>query len=119
MPGYSTTPLQVGKGRTKAWLLTASDTTGLLDLSVNGRSLRFRVRYNESDPDPPALLKSTGAGITHDADQVAHKGQATLQLLPADTNALTANRLWYELDMLEGGDVYELAKGTLWLQGTL
>lgn len=120
MASYSTTPLKVGKGRSKSWLATCTDPVlGLLDLSANGRSLRFRARYNETDPDPPVLLKATGSGIVHDPDQVAHKGQATVTFVPADTSGVTATRLWYELDMLEGGDVYELAKGTLWVEGTL
>lgn len=110
--------LRVGKGRSKAWSVLVEDSTGAVDLSSGGRTLRFRARYHDTDPDPAVLLKTTGSGITHAPDQVAAKGKATLALVPADTQALTADRLYYELDLLEGGDVYELAKGTLWLEQT-
>jgi hypothetical protein len=99
--------------RSQRFLLEVADVSGPIDLSALG--LTFRAKLRTEDPDPPLIVKSTPSDITI-SNQGTHTGEAVLALEPGDTQALPDDRvtvLRYQLDLIDGTDVFEVQSGTL------
>jgi hypothetical protein len=85
------TRLATYRGDNESFTVTVRDPAGAV-VALTGATLRFTAKYRPSDVDADAIItKVTGAGITHDADQVgAGKGKATIAFVPSDTATLAA-----------------------------
>jgi hypothetical protein len=85
------TRLATYRGDNESFTITVRDAAGAL-VNLTGATLRFTAKYRASDLDAAAIFsKTTGAGITHAADQAGvGKGLATVALVPGDTTTLPA-----------------------------
>lgn len=89
--------LSVRRGDTTTWTFEVSDDTdpsGLRDLT--GDFLRFTVKRHKSDADTAALLRlsSTTSGIAK-LNQTTNRGQFTVTVLHADTDAWDVDLVGY------------------------
>jgi hypothetical protein len=91
MRRWNVSRLATYRGDNETFSVIVRDPAGTV-VALTGATLRFTAKYRASDVDDDALItKTTGAGITHDADQVgAGKGKATIAFVPADTATLAA-----------------------------
>ena len=94
------------RGDTEYYDLTLVDADGNR-IDLTGLDMWFTVKAKKSDRDSLALIQKTvGNGITL-ADQMseATKGQATVHVLPSDTNRILAPFDYYYDVQLKSGDV--------------
>jgi hypothetical protein len=100
-----------GDKRTFAIAITAGGTPLPL---TGGKTLRFQAKRTH-DQVTALIAKATGSGITHDPDQGANPGKATLALDPADTSALPNRRtiLVFDVEVDDGADPFTAISGTL------
>lgn len=111
--------LRMTRARTAVFGLTVTQSSVALDLT--GKRLVFTVKRGLSDLDAVAVFQKSSAalGIVIDAGTA---GTATLTINPADTAGLPLNdyqRLFCELVLVDGGNVYELDAGTLAVIGNV
>lgn len=93
--------LSVVKGKAKNIRLTVRDRDGAL-VDLTGKTVRFSAKSSFSSADPATISKSSGAGITHDANQNAGgQGLATMLLSPADTANVGKGSLVVELELIQ------------------
>lgn len=105
--------IEMTRGDTRIWKIavTDPDTGAVVDLT--GRTLAFMAKRQPADADGAATIsKAIGAGIVVTN---AAQGLAELTLLPQDTNTLPNRDLWlyWDLQMIAGGDVFTLNSGRL------
>jgi hypothetical protein len=110
------TRLATFRGDDETFVITVLDEAGD-PLALTGATLRFTAKRRATDPDADLVIsKTTGAGITHDADQVgAGKGKATIALVPGDTSALTGPTvLVWDLQLQDASTLVQtVASGSL------
>ena len=100
---------------------TASFTTTILDgndapLDLTGKTLAFTAKRDKADAQADAIIaKTTGAGITHATQSELTLGQATITILPDDTEDLPTYSvaLDYDIELTNGADTYTTEAGTL------
>lgn len=106
--------LSVYHGTSAKHKITVRDPDGaLVDLSTV--QLEFRAKLRTEDPDPPVIDKSTPGGIQI-SNQGTHLGEATLFFVPNDTAGLPNDRttmLRYQVNLIDGSDVFEAQSGIL------
>ena len=95
-------PLQMFKGEDRTFTILVVDEEGER-ADITGYAIEFEVKIADGAADPPDIAKSVGSGITINPDQVANKGEATLQINPTDTNSLAARVYRYDLVVIDGG----------------
>ena len=105
--------LRVHRGKTEPYALTIRDGAGAL-INLDAKSLTLTVRRELGDV--AIATKTTGAGITHRADQAgAGKGLADVLFAPADFTALPNRRqvLVYDVELVDGASEYQAVWGRL------
>lgn len=70
-------------------------------VDITGFGIEWEVKTNTGVADPAAIAKSVGSGITIAPDQVANKGEATLEINPSDTSSLAAGLYKYDLVVID------------------
>jgi len=113
--------LECSRGRATNWLATVTESDDATEVSLTGKSLRFRVALDWDDAHLIEL--STGSGITH-ANQATNTGEATIALAAADTSIAAfstsrATHAVYQLDLIDGSSTYTVARGRLTVKPSL
>lgn len=103
--------LSIPRGDARLFVVTVTSAGAPLDLT--GKTLRWEAARDVGQP--PLITKATGTGITHDPDQTANPGRATIELLPADTADLPNARviLLWEMETTSAGNPYTTLTGRL------
>lgn len=99
-----------------------NDDDALVDLT--GCSLWFYVKASSKDVDLDALIAKGPADVVVDVDQITNKGEAALDLVPADTAAIDRKYLDrdlpYEVQLKDGsGRVSTVTRGTIIIKADL
>ena len=88
-------PLEMVRGRTKAWGLQVKDDDGSALVLEEGQQLIFGLKKNENDEN--CVLTKV---ITNSID-----GEYYLELQPADTASLAPGRYYYDVSLQQGETV--------------
>lgn len=88
------------KGEDRTYTIFVVDEEGDA-VDITGFGIEWQVKTGTGVVDPPSISKSVGSGITITPDQVANKGEATLEINPTDTSSLAAAIYKYDLVVID------------------
>jgi hypothetical protein len=96
-------PMRILKGDDAVYRLTiVDDADARIDLTA--ATIEMQIKPALGADDPPTIAKSVGAGITLlDQTQDETKGQADINIAPADTASLTPGLFWLDVVAIIGG----------------
>lgn len=102
--------IKVTKGATCPILATAYDENGVpIDLTLY--AAEFAVKLKVSDPDPPLILLTNGAGVTY-LDQGTNPGQLRVVIEKETTDTLSGGEYWCDLHISLASARYQVIANT-------